>query len=120
MEAALAGTRAGGYSDVPPQLPWSALVRAAHREYHERMRKRGPNEGSDGEPMVETLHNAGMTSEMAYTAAFVSIGLSVVSWWTSKNTESAGIDRADRWGIFVGQWAPTFFGLGNALKTYEK
>lgn len=70
--------------------------------------------------MVETLHNAGMTSEMAYTAGFVSIGLTVAAWWTSKNKESGGIDRADRWGIFVGQWAPTFFGLGNALKAYEK
>lgn len=70
--------------------------------------------------MVKTLHNVGVTSEMAYVAAFVSIGISVVSWWTSKNKESAGIDRADRWGIFVGQWAPTFFGLGNALKSYEK
>jgi hypothetical protein len=34
--------------------------------------------------------------------------------------ESAGTDRADRWGIFVGHWAPTFFGLGNALRSYEK
>ena len=25
-----------------------------------------------------------------------------------------------RWGIFVGHWAPTLFGLGNALRTYEK
>ena len=26
----------------------------------------------------------------------------------------------DRWGIFIGNWAPTFFGLGNALRSYEK
>jgi hypothetical protein len=31
-----------------------------------------------------------------------------------------GTDRADRWGIFVGRCAPTLFGLGNALRTYEK
>lgn len=29
------------------------------------------------------------------------------------------IHDADRWGIFVGQWAPTFFGLDLALHQYE-
>jgi hypothetical protein len=29
-------------------------------------------------------------------------------------------DRADRWGIFAGHRAPTFLGLGNVLRTYEK
>ncbi|MFJ5085409.1 hypothetical protein [Streptomyces sp. NPDC088706] len=33
--------------------------------------------------------------------------------------EAQGVDRADRWGIFVGEWAPTFFGLGLALSRYE-
>ncbi|MGK5627995.1 hypothetical protein [Streptomyces sp. URMC 123] len=41
------------------------------------------------------------------------------SWAASVKGESAGIDRADRWGIFVGEWAPTFFGLGLALAQYE-
>ncbi len=70
--------------------------------------------------MIDTLHDAGLTSGMCYTAGFVSIGLSVTSWFTSRNKESAGNDRADRWGIFVGEWAPTFFGLGNALALKEK
>ncbi|GAA4659307.1 hypothetical protein [Kineococcus glutinatus] len=70
--------------------------------------------------VIEKLHDAGVRSEWAYTAAFASIGLSFLSWYASKNKEPAGIDRADRWGIFVGQWAPTFFGLGNALRSYEK
>ncbi|WP_432494568.1 MULTISPECIES: hypothetical protein [Kineococcus] len=71
--------------------------------------------------MVKYLHEAGIKSEWAYAAAFGSIGLSFASWLTSKEKEKgAGIDRADRWGIFIGQWAPTFFGLGNALAGYEK
>jgi hypothetical protein len=53
-------------------------------------------------------------------AAFASIGLSVAAWFMSKNKEKADLDRADRWGIFVGTWAPTFFGLGNALQHYEQ
>jgi hypothetical protein len=70
--------------------------------------------------MIEWLHGAGVKSEWAYLAGFTSIGLSFVAWGTSKKAEDAGTDRADRWGIFVGHWAPTFFGLGNALRSYEK
>ncbi|GAB3526803.1 hypothetical protein [Arthrobacter monumenti] len=70
--------------------------------------------------MVKKLSELGLRSEHAYTAAFVSIALSFLSWVASLNKESKGIDRADRWGIFVGEWAPTFFGLGLALRGYEK
>jgi hypothetical protein len=82
---------------------------------------RGAVRGESGGIMiVEWLHKSGVTSEMAYTAAVSSIGLSFASWLMSRMGESAGKDRADRWGIFVGQWAPTFFGLGIALRGYEK
>ncbi|WP_301125038.1 hypothetical protein [Streptomyces cacaoi] len=70
--------------------------------------------------IVKKLHDAGLRSEHAYTAAFASIGLTVVSWMGSLKGESGGMDRADRWGIFVGEWAPTFFGLGLALAKYEE
>ena len=70
--------------------------------------------------IIKKLHEAGVRSEHAYWAAFGSIGGSFVSWLTSTKVEPAGIDRADRWGIFVGQWAPTFFGLGLALAQYEQ
>ncbi|MFD9223840.1 hypothetical protein ACFWDI_28505 [Streptomyces sp. NPDC060064] len=71
--------------------------------------------------MIKMLHEKGMRSEHAYTAAFMSIGLSVATWALSLNAEpGAGIARADRWGIFVGEWAPTFFGLGLALSHYEQ
>jgi hypothetical protein len=70
--------------------------------------------------VIKYLHDAGIKSEWAYAAGFASIGLSFLSWTVSKKKENAGIDRADRWGIFVGQWAPTFFGVGNALSTYER
>jgi hypothetical protein len=70
--------------------------------------------------IVRKLHDAGFTSEHAYAAAFGSIGLSLLSWVTSMKAEQAGVERADRWGIFVGEWAPTFFGLGLALARYEQ
>ncbi|AJE86069.1 MULTISPECIES: hypothetical protein [Streptomyces] len=69
--------------------------------------------------MIKKLYELGLRSEHAYTAAVVSVGLSFLSWAGSMKGESAGVDRADRWGIFVGEWAPTFFGLGLALKQEE-
>ncbi|CAL9525288.1 hypothetical protein ACH4LN_20465 [Streptomyces albus] len=69
--------------------------------------------------VVQKLHEAGLRSEHAYCAAVASIGISFLSWAVSVKGEKAGMDRADRWGIFVGEWAPTFFGLGLALAQYE-
>lgn len=71
--------------------------------------------------IVKKLHDAGFRSEHAYAAAFGSIGLTVLCWATSRKAEpGADQARADRWGIFVGEWAPTFFGLGVALAMLEK
>ena len=70
--------------------------------------------------IIKKLHEAGLKSEHAYMAGMASIGLSVVSWMASVKMEAAGLDRADRWGIFVGEWAPTFFCLGLALAQYER
>ncbi|BCJ31858.1 hypothetical protein AB0I55_22510 [Actinocatenispora sera] len=68
--------------------------------------------------MLEKLHDLGLKSSHLYAAGFASIGVSVVSWLVSKKAENT--HRADRWGIFVGEWAPTFFAMGNGLRTYEK
>ncbi|WP_042369855.1 hypothetical protein [Streptacidiphilus neutrinimicus] len=70
--------------------------------------------------IVKKLHDSGLKSEHAFIAAFASIGLSLASWAVSVKLEAAGLERADRWGIFVGEWAPTFFGLGLALQHYEQ
>ncbi|GHC80154.1 hypothetical protein GCM10007079_18910 [Nocardiopsis terrae] len=69
--------------------------------------------------MIAKLSELGVTSEMAYAAGTTSIGLTFLTWALSKKKENAGTDRADRWGIFVGQWAPTFFALGIALRLEE-
>jgi hypothetical protein len=71
--------------------------------------------------IIKKLHDMGIRSEHAYMAALASIGLTVVAWGTSLNAEpGADIARADRWGLFIGEWAPTFFGLGLALSHYEQ
>ncbi|GLW20593.1 hypothetical protein OG320_03010 [Microbispora sp. NBC_01189] len=69
--------------------------------------------------MIKTLHKIGLRSNMMYGAAFGSIGMSIASWIISNKYEQAGIERADRWALFVGEWAPTFFAMGIALQLEE-
>jgi hypothetical protein len=66
------------------------------------------------------IRKMGVSSDALYAMGFGSIAMSVVSWALSKNLEAAGTDRADRWGIFVGQWAPTFFALGACMRMEEQ
>lgn len=71
--------------------------------------------------VIKRLHDMGIRSEHAYMAAIGSIGFSIATWAGSLRAEpGAGLARADRWGIFVGEWAPTLFGLGLALSHYEQ
>lgn len=73
--------------------------------------------------MVKTLSEKGLRSEHAYIGGFASIGLSILSYFVSRKVSNKGPDdkaQGDRWGIFIGQWAPTFFALGVALKLEEK
>ncbi|GGU11319.1 hypothetical protein [Streptomyces lateritius] len=71
--------------------------------------------------IIKKLHDMGIRSEHAYTAALASIGLTVAMWAGSLKMEpGTGLARADRWGLFIGEWAPTFFGLGLALSHYEQ
>ena len=71
--------------------------------------------------VIKKLHDMGIRSEHAYMAAIGSIGLTVAAWAGSLKMEpGTGLARADRWGLFIGEWAPTFFGLGLALSHYEQ
>ncbi|MCA2219910.1 hypothetical protein [Nonomuraea aurantiaca] len=69
--------------------------------------------------MIKMLHKMGIRSSHMYMAGVASIGASITSWLMSRNLEKASLARADRWGIFVGQWAPTFIALGVALRIEE-
>jgi hypothetical protein len=68
---------------------------------------------------IQSLSAAGFRSEWAFAGGFISIGLSFAAWLLSRGKKD---DRAqsDRWGIFVGHWAPTFFALGIALQHEER
>lgn len=70
--------------------------------------------------MIKLMRRAGISSDMLYMAGMASIAASMASWAVSLCTERADISRADRWGIFVGEWAPTFFALGVAMRIEEE
>ena len=70
--------------------------------------------------ILKSLHNAGLHSEHAYTAGFGSIALVFASWTVSRFKDDDSKSQADRWGIFVGHWAPTFMSVGLALAQYEQ
>ncbi|WKD58188.1 hypothetical protein CAPI_08305 [Corynebacterium capitovis DSM 44611] len=70
--------------------------------------------------ILKSLHDMGLRSEHAYTAGFASIALSFSSWALSQFKSDNSRSQSDRWGIFVGQWAPTFMTVGIALAQYEQ
>ena len=70
--------------------------------------------------IMKTLHDAGLRSEHAYTAGIGSIGLAFASWGLSRLKKDHSKAQSDRWGIFVGHWAPTFMSVGLALSQYEQ
>ncbi|GII94548.1 hypothetical protein [Sinosporangium siamense] len=69
--------------------------------------------------MIGMLRKCGVTSQMMYTAGMASIGLSGLAWLASRTMEEAGQGRADRWGIFIGEWVPALFAIGVALRLEE-
>ena len=68
---------------------------------------------------VAMLSRWGVRSSHAYLGGFLAIVLSVVSWLLSQGKDNPR-SQSDRWGLFVGEWAPTFFALGIALKQEER
>ena len=69
--------------------------------------------------MIKFLRGLGITSDVAYLAGMLSIGASIAAWSLSSRMENAPGEKADRWGIYVGLWAPAFMALGNAIQTAE-
>lgn len=68
---------------------------------------------------IREAHDLGLRSNHAYLMGFASIGLSILSWLVSRKKKNHDKAQSDRWGIFIGHWAPTFFAIGLALKTEE-
>jgi hypothetical protein len=54
-------------------------------------------------------------SNICFVAGFVSVVASIAIWFLFKEPDPA---HGERFGIFVGLWAPTFFALSSRLYQY--
>jgi hypothetical protein len=54
-------------------------------------------------------------SNVCFVAGFISVIASIAIWFLSKEPDIA---HGERFGIFVGLWAPTFFALSSRLDVY--
>lgn len=67
--------------------------------------------------MISKFRSLGLTSGMSYAAGLLSIAASIAIWNSKKDQDGP---HAERFGIFVGLWAPTFFAIGNGLDAAER
>ena len=66
--------------------------------------------------MLRKLKSWGYSANLSYALGFLSVIGSIVIWFTQGGTES-GLEGAagERFGIFIGLWAPTFMAIGNGI-----
>ena len=57
-----------------------------------------------------------MVSKILSVAGLVSIIASILAWSLASGETAAELAHAERWGIFVGLWAPTFLILSEKFK----
>ena len=67
--------------------------------------------------LVQQMHKIGITSDVLQVLGFVSIFGSIATWRAAKASGDAA--HAERFGIFVGLWAPTFFALAGEVAIAE-
>jgi hypothetical protein len=65
---------------------------------------------------LKLLHRLHVPSDVAYGMAVASI-LGSIAVWARRNEKNPA--NAERLGIFIGLWAPTFMIIGNALQVQE-
>jgi hypothetical protein len=54
-------------------------------------------------------------SNICFVSGFFSVAASIAIWFLSKEPDLA---HGERFGIFVGLWAPTFFALSSRLDRF--
>lgn len=64
--------------------------------------------------MLRKLKSWGYSANLSYGLGFLSVIASIAIWFTMGGT---GDDAAsgERFGIFIGLWAPTFMSIGNGI-----
>jgi hypothetical protein len=59
-------------------------------------------------------------STLCFFLGFASIAGSIAIWYLTSGDTEATKAHAERFGIFVGLWAPTFFILSNRFDRYAE
>jgi len=59
-------------------------------------------------------------SKVSFVLGFISVFISIAVWFFAKGETVQTREFAERLGIFVGLWAPTFFGISSCLILYNK
>jgi len=57
-------------------------------------------------------------SKLCFVLGFASIIGSIAIWYMSGGTSAENQAHGERFGIFIGLWAPTFFILSNRFDRY--
>lgn len=68
---------------------------------------------------MRALNRWGLRSNHAYSLGLISVAFSLATWMLSRG-KGDDKSQSDRWGLFIGEWAPTFFALGVGLKIEEE
>jgi hypothetical protein len=61
-----------------------------------------------------------LLSKLCFVLGFASIVGSIAIWFLTGGTTPESLAHAERFGIFVGLWAPTFLILSNRFDRYAE
>lgn len=61
-----------------------------------------------------------LLSKLCFVLGFASIVGSIAIWFLTGGTTPEALAHAERFGIFVGLWAPTFLILSNRFDRYAE
>jgi hypothetical protein len=70
--------------------------------------------------LARKLYAAGMRDWMVHASSLGSVGLCIGLWIRAKTVDQDERGNAERRALFVGLWAPTLWGIGNALQFEEQ
>lgn len=60
-----------------------------------------------------------LLSKLCFVLGFASIVGSIAIWFLTGGTTPESLAHAERFGIFVGLWAPTFLILSNRFESFR-
>ena len=66
--------------------------------------------------MIEKVEESGVSSSLLYSASLLSVILSIAIWVLKRGDDRG---HAERFGIFVGLWAPTLMAMGKVVEDHE-